>query len=115
MDKNELIFAQQTIQRKHDMSPKGALTLAVDNEGDMCLSVWDDERKTLACLEFCTVAGGGGSPRTHQALRYLFLAMAEDQAANTHPSRNGRFDVSDGVTSILLAQKNDAGDSTLSM
>ena len=86
------IFKQQVIERKEDMSPDGSMRLFVDNSGDMCISVQDDEGNVVS-VEFCTpFIGGGGSPKTFKALQNLFLAMLEDQEKQGS-LRAGRFEV----------------------
>jgi hypothetical protein len=90
---NKLIYTQKIIQRKEDMSPNGNLTLIVQDDGDICLQIFDEEGMS-ACIEFCTpVMGGGGSTRTHKALRELMVAMIEDQNDNRQNARNGRFEI----------------------
>lgn len=106
MTESEIIWEQQTIQRKHDMSPSGELTVMVDGDGDMCLSIWDDGRGVMADLEFCTPGtGGGGSPKTYQALRNLFIAMVEDQVGERNINRNGRFEIKESVKALLPITK----------
>ncbi|TXT24394.1 MAG: hypothetical protein FD131_4991 [Rhodocyclaceae bacterium] len=75
------------IVRKEDMSVSGRLRLLRQEDGDMCVSVIEDDGNQ-ASVEFCApVSGGGKSPKTLAALRALALAMMED---NQHdPSRAG--------------------------
>lgn len=72
------------VDRKEDMSPTGFLRLYMQPDGDVLISVMAEnmhgELRGPLCVEFCTYAGGGRSPRTLKALRELMLAMAEDNA-----------------------------------
>ena len=100
---NKVLYGQEMIERKDDMSFNGHLTVSVQPDGDMCVSIYDSEREQIASIEFCQPGmGGGGSPRTHAALRELFVAMVEDQAVETNSSRNGRFEVDNAVTSLIM-------------
>jgi hypothetical protein len=103
---NQIIFGQGMISRKHDMSPDGSLTVCADQSGDMCLSIFDDENKCVANLEFCTRgSGGGGSPETHKALRELFVALVKDQHSSASCSRDGRFPLKPEIRALLDARK----------
>ena len=71
------------VRRLEDMSAVGRLHLMLDDDGDVIVSVHsqtDDE--LISCgenIEFCTTGmGGGGSPRTYDALRNLMQAMHDD-------------------------------------
>ena len=95
---NKVLYQQEMIERKGDMSANGHMTVSMQPDGDMCVLVYDPDGGRIASIEFCQPgAGGGGSPRTHAALRELFVAMVEDQADETRLSRRGRFEVCDGV------------------
>ena len=76
-----------SVQRLEDMSRLGNLTVHIDNDGDMCVSVYDEDNQSISDVEFCTGLGGGRSPRTRDALRKLFDAMMED---NNDPHCDGR-------------------------
>lgn len=72
------------VDRKEDMSPTGFLRLYMQPDGDVLVSVTAEDmhgnKRGPLCVEFCTYAGGGRSPRTLKALRELMRAMAEDNA-----------------------------------
>lgn len=72
------------VDRKEDMSPSGFLRLYMQPDGDVLVSVTAEnmhgEMRGPLCVEFCTRAGGGRSPRTLKALQELMRAMAEDNA-----------------------------------
>jgi hypothetical protein len=68
--------------RREDMSPDGTLTLMMQDDGDMIVTVWGrgmGDLMRMASVEFCSPTGGGGrSPNTIMALRTLALAMKHD-------------------------------------
>ena len=70
------------IARLESMSPSGFLRLIRQTDGDIVISVCQGDDKgnitQTATVEFCTFAGGGGSPKTFRALYQLMRAMAED-------------------------------------
>lgn len=73
------------VDRLEDMSPKGWLRLCIEDDGDVIIECgqWDESRNLIdptASVQFCTMSGGGRSPRTHKALRDLAVAMAQDNA-----------------------------------
>lgn len=75
----------QTVGRMGDMAPPGRshMTVGFDADGDVCVSIWDQEHGqhgALAGIEFCTSFGGGRSPRTRDALVALMVAMEADNA-----------------------------------
>jgi len=69
-------------RRFEDMSPTGSLTVVMENDGDMILSVFavdEISRKERRCeVQFCTFAGGGRSKRTREALIMLAEAIRLD-------------------------------------
>lgn len=78
----------QQVSRRDDMSKTGKLSLSIQDDGDICISIsnYDEEGNALDTgwvgLEFCTPAQGGGkSPKTLEALRNLFEAMKADNDA----------------------------------
>lgn len=74
------------VVRKEDMSRNGRLRLFKQDDGDVCVSVVEDDG-TSAGIEFCVPGTGGGkSPKTLSALNVLALAIEEDNEAD--PSRN---------------------------
>lgn len=86
-----------SVTRLEDMSPKGALVLTMEPDGDVIVTVMpdpdensiDENTVPIACIQFCTHGGGGGSPRTHTALRNLFAAMVADNADEANGHRRG--------------------------
>jgi hypothetical protein len=85
------------VSRLESMSPNGFLRLHVQEDGDICVQVGEGDAdggiRQFASIEICTpMAGGGGSPRTHEALRQLAIAMAEDNADEAWRGRAGEFD-----------------------
>lgn len=80
------------VERLEDMSPKGRLRLLVQHDGDVIVSLIQDDGR-MADVEFCTPgAGGGGSRRTWEALRNLVTAMEAD---NADPQCSHRAQVSE--------------------
>lgn len=83
-------------ERLESMSPRGFLRLIRQDDGDVVLTVGQDNDGdfTYATIEFCTPFGGrGGSRRTYIALVQLAAAMAADnldqyQAARRPPELN---------------------------
>lgn len=72
-------------ERIEDMSAIGILRILHDDDGDILVSVTEEEIPGVlgasACVEFCLPGSGGGhSPRTHAALRALLEAMEADNA-----------------------------------
>lgn len=65
------------VERLEDMSPRGLLRLLIQDDGDVIVSVQQNDLQS-ADVEFCT--SGGRSPRTLHALRALAKAMQEDNA-----------------------------------
>ncbi len=62
-----------------DMDPVAQLAVTVQDDGDVVLSVLNDNG--FNTIEFCTPGTGGGkSPHTHAALRLLANAMRLDSA-----------------------------------
>lgn len=88
---NHVLYNQRVIERKDDMSVGDSLIVAIDEGGDIHLSINADGGMTE--IEFCTSGmGGGGSPKTHNALRQLFIAMYKDQLDQSNGGRAcGRY------------------------
>lgn len=64
--------------RFEDMSPTGRLQILRQEDGDVIVSVIQDDN-TSASVEFCApMTGGGSSERTWKALRALFDSMEQD-------------------------------------
>jgi hypothetical protein len=64
--------------RFEDMSPTGRLEILRQEDGDVIVSVIQDDH-TSATVEFCApMTGGGSSERTWKALRALFDSMEQD-------------------------------------
>jgi hypothetical protein len=73
------------VGRKDDMSPDDTLTLCLDGDNDVIVTVREGKRLSSS-VEFCNGGGGGGaSPRTRAALIALMVAMEADNA--TRPDR----------------------------
>lgn len=67
------------VGRIGDMSRTARLCVGLDGDGDVYVSICDEEHE--ASLEFCTEGlGGGKSPRTREALIALMVAMEADNA-----------------------------------
>lgn len=67
------------VERFEDMSPTGRLRIMRQDDGDMIVVVIEGDGASNA-VEFCTpMSGGGQSCRTHNALRVLMVAMAQDE------------------------------------
>jgi hypothetical protein len=79
----------QMVIRKEDMSPDGHLRLTLQDDGDVLVTAMDHHGNATT-VEFCsTGSGGGGSPRTLQAVRNLFIAMAQDNEDPVCAARRG--------------------------
>ncbi len=99
---NKIVFNQNLIQRKDDMSPTDSLTLICQDDGDIVLEIFSEDDgcgdTVRVSVEFCSPGMGcGGSPRTHKALRDLFVAMVEDQCDERSAGRAGNFVVEEKV------------------
>lgn len=77
------------VERFEDMSTRGKLSILVQEDGDIIVSVIPDSleefnrRGLFQYAEFCTIGvGGGQSPRTLEALRNLIEAMEADNRKN---------------------------------
>lgn len=67
------------VERFEDMSPTGRLKLLQQDDGDMIVSCIDGDGGETH-VEFCMpMSGGGQSANTHEALRRLMVAMAQDE------------------------------------
>lgn len=95
-----------TVDRKEDMSPNGYLRLIMEDDGDIIVSVagatnGDDFPNRFADVQFCVpFTGGGGSSRTHRALRDLMAAMAEDNGDPHNGGRRGENEGADALAAI---------------
>lgn len=89
------------VERIEDMSRDGRLRITLQDDGDVVLTVIDKTRHgqhRMASVEFCCPgAGGGGSPKTRQALIQLAVAMATDNATNIRK----RGDISDDLSNFV--------------
>lgn len=71
--------------RFEDMSPRGHLVLMQQEDGDIILTIRPDPDDppvsiwSVSC-EFCTMPGGGQSPKVLAALRRLMDAIDEENA-----------------------------------
>jgi hypothetical protein len=73
--------ANTMVARKEDMSQNGHIRLLRQEDGDICVSIIDNDGN-MASVEFCTpMRGGGASPQTLAALDGLALAIQEDNQA----------------------------------
>lgn len=74
---------QREVARIGDMAQRDALRVGLDGDGDAYISTTNP----LAGVEFCTTGSGGGkSPRTHDALIALMVAIEADNEAD--PARD---------------------------
>lgn len=74
----------KAVARAEDMGP-GCLRVALDDDNDASVVVWDGKRS--ANVEFCAPGAGGGlSPRTRMALIALMVAIEADNASCPHRS-----------------------------
>jgi len=64
-----------TVKISDDMNT-GKLILNLQDDGDIGLSVYDNEDKCFASVEFCT--SGGKCPNVLNALRALMCAIEDD-------------------------------------
>lgn len=98
---NRILFGQGIVMRKHDMSPDGELTACIQDDGDACLAIYDDENKRVASMEFTTPgAGGGQSENTWFAMRLLFLAIVIDEVERPG-HRSGGYPVDESVKALI--------------
>lgn len=65
----------KTVTRVEDMSRDGTLELIRQDDGDIIVTVRDEDGSG-ASVEFCL--SGNGSPNTQKALHALFVAMERD-------------------------------------
>jgi hypothetical protein len=72
----------QQIERVCDMRDGNKLSLFLDNEGDIHVSVLPEKHLIGDSVEFCN--SGCQSRRTRDALYKLMKAMQEDEAENPH-------------------------------
>lgn len=70
----------------NDMSPKGYLRIALDNEGDVHLNIFDDKNRCFAGVEFCN-SGTRTSFELRQAIKQVMYI-----AANEFPDSVGHFE-----------------------
>lgn len=67
----------EVLQRREDMG-QGLLRVTIQEDGDVCLTVVDDQRR-VAAIEFCTpFTGGGRSPKVREALLALAKAIQDE-------------------------------------
>lgn len=78
-----MVPCREFVARKEDMSVNGRIRLLRQEDGDMIIAVIDDEGH-MASVEFCVTSAGGKSPRTHEALCNLALAIMEDNKNEPH-------------------------------
>ena len=68
--------------RREDMSPDGKLCMVMEDDGDVCLSIYvgsENMGKSFFGIQFCTPGTGGGkSPHVMAALRNLMKAIELD-------------------------------------
>lgn len=77
------ITAGEPVERFEDMSPRGKLSIMVQDDGDIIVGIiptsLEASRQFVQTAEFCTIgAGGGQSPNTREALRALIHAIKKD-------------------------------------
>lgn len=67
------------VERPEDMSAEGKLTVLIQPDGDVCVTVreGDYDGGKEASVEFCL--SGTRSPHTREALRALYEAMCKDE------------------------------------
>ena len=71
----------QFYDRFEDMSPTGKLSVLMQDDGDMIVTIWPDMKddgSRHCSAEFCTRCGGGQSPRVRKALVVLAEAIRRD-------------------------------------
>ncbi len=87
-------MSMQNVTRLEDMSPTGELTLHLQDDGDVVVSIRQTHSSSAlselreprtATVEFCT--SGGRSPKTIHALRNLFEAMILDTQSRSDSGR----------------------------
>ncbi len=68
------------VTRPSDNDPDLRLQVMQDEQGDVYVSIRGGKRNPLGdAVRFCTMAGGGRSPRTRNAIQELMRAMRDDQ------------------------------------
>jgi ATP-dependent protease HslVU (ClpYQ) peptidase subunit len=72
------------VYRNEDMSPRGKLTVLVQDDGDVIVCSQGMDRDLVqpgSSVEFCAIGSGGGrSPHTLRALYALVEAIERDNA-----------------------------------
>ncbi len=67
--------------RFEDMSPDGKLSVMLQKNGDSILTIWPSKENgghAYSSVEFCTLPGGGQSPRVRKAIVALAEAIRLD-------------------------------------
>lgn len=82
-------MSAKQVMRLEDMSPRGALSVLKQEDGDIIVSIIPDPncKSMWPSAEFCS--SGGGSPRTKAALFALYDAMLADNLDKTCGARQG--------------------------
>lgn len=89
-------FSKQV--RFEDMSPTGRLEVLIQPDGDVIVSIVQDDLQ-MAQAEFTTpMSGGGQSERTWKALREIYKAMQEDNRERAQTRDFSEVDRSLGVS-----------------
>lgn len=98
-------------ERKEDMSPRGFLRLIKEDDGDIIVAVGEGDPDGtvgyVASVQFCTCgSGGGGSPRTREALIQLMGAIAAD---NLTPHHRGGEHLCESEQKVIVQWAADCG------
>lgn len=77
------VQANEPYTRREDMTSEGKLTVIMQEDGDMIVTVYGEslspDRMHSASVEFCTPwSGGGRSRHTRKALQDLAIAIQKD-------------------------------------
>lgn len=77
-----MIESSKNYERYEDMSRDGKLTVYVEPDGDAIVTIYEPKDELypdrIASAQFCTLSGGGKSPRVRDALYKLAEAIRLD-------------------------------------
>lgn len=78
----DILKSRQLYERFEDMSPDGKLSILIEDDGDVIVTIFEPDSMTheafMASAQFCTYSGGGQSPKVRDALLQLALAIKEE-------------------------------------
>lgn len=96
------IRVNEFYERREDMSPDGKLSLIMQEDGDIIISIFgkgrmhDRDQYCTVAVEFCT--SGGRSHHTRMALRALMVAIEKDNTDAPIEIDNPYLDIINDIT-----------------